>query len=304
VQDLRYGENPQQSASWYRLRGATGGLHEVKILQGKTLSYNNLLDLHAAFSLVTQFHNPAVVAVKHNNPCGVATGLTIEDATEKCLKADPVSVFGGIVALNRTLDEVSAEKLSAIFLECIIAPEVTEGALNFLAKKKNLRVLEWAEMLNHKENIELKTIAGGYLVQQTDHCENWDSSWKIIGENPSVEIQSDLLFAWKVCASLKSNAIAIAAKGTTLGLGMGQVNRVEAVGHAIERMAKHHSEIKNAVLASDAFFPFPDSIELIAKAGIRWIIQPGGSVNDEAVVEEAKKQNISMVITGKRHFRH
>jgi phosphoribosylaminoimidazolecarboxamide formyltransferase/IMP cyclohydrolase len=308
VQELRYGENPQQKASWYRKRGAKFGLHEAETLQGKSLSYNNILDLDSASSLVCKFSEPAAVAIKHNNPCGVGLAESIEDAIEICLKADPVSVFGGIVAVNRKIDGRCAEKLTSLFLECVIAPEITADAMDLFAKKKNLRILKWPQLGN--ENLQnyrednLKTILGGYLLQAADEVEEWNSEWQVKGEVPPAEVKRDLLLAWKIVAMLKSNAIAITADSHSVGLGMGQVNRVDSVAHAIERMQKHHSNVKVPVLASDAFFPFPDSIELIAKAGIRWVIQPGGSVNDEAVIATAKKLNVNLILTNRRHFKH
>lgn len=304
VQELRYGENPHQKANWYRKKGETNGWHKAQILQGKVLSYNNLLDLDAASNLVCEFSEPAVVAVKHNNPCGVGIGTTGLEAVEKALGADPVSVFGGIVAINFTVDLKCAEKLGAIFLECIVAPCYTDEAKEYFGRKKNLRILEWRQMAPMPGQQEVKTIAGGYLIQERDSVDQWQESWSILGESPTPELRKNLELAWKVVASLKSNAIAIAGEGKTLGLGMGQVNRVEAVEHAIARWQKHHPNIKEVVLASDAFFPFPDSIELLAKAGIRWVIQPGGSVNDDAVFKAAKELKVNLVLTGQRHFRH
>jgi phosphoribosylaminoimidazolecarboxamide formyltransferase/IMP cyclohydrolase len=308
VQELRYGENPQQKASWYRKRGARFGLHDAETLQGKSLSYNNLLDLDSASFLVCKFSEPAAVAVKHNNPCGVGLAQSIENAIDICLKADPVSVFGGIVAVNKKIDSICAEKLTSLFLECVIAPDITADAMNIFAKKKNLRVLKWShlggnDLRGYRED-NLKTILGGYLLQSADEVEEWNPFWVAKGEVPNDEVKSDLLLAWKIVASLKSNAIAITANSQSVGLGMGQVNRVDSVGHAIERMQKHHPDVKNPVLASDAFFPFPDSIELIAKAGIKWVIQPGGSVNDEAVIITAKRLNVNMIFTNRRHFKH
>lgn len=305
VQELRYGENPHQKASWYRKKGETNGWHRAQILQGKVLSYNNLLDLEAASNLVCEFSEPAAVVVKHNNPCGVGVGSSGLDAVEKALSADPVSAFGGIVAINFAVDLKCAEKLGALFLECIVAPSFTEEAKEFFARKKNLRILEWRQMRATSQQKDIKTIAGGYLIQEKDSVDPWQESWSILGESPSQEIRKSMDLAWKTVASLKSNAIAIAAEGKTLGLGMGQVNRVEAVEHAIARWKKHHPKIAtDVVLASDAFFPFSDSVELLAKSGIRWAIQPGGSVNDEAVFKTARELGVNMVLTGRRHFRH
>jgi phosphoribosylaminoimidazolecarboxamide formyltransferase/IMP cyclohydrolase len=307
VAELRYGENPQQKAWWFRDPMAVSGLHEAKILHGKPLSYNNILDLDAACGTVAEFSDPAAVAVKHNNPCGVGTDASAARAVSLAIQADPVSVFGGIVAVNRQVDLASAEEMAKIFLECVIAPSFSPEALERLKKKKDLRLLEWPKLGEPSLTKQFRTVAGGFLVQTADQTSDWSDAWKIMsvaGENPSAEIKRDLMLAWKVCARLKSNAIAIAGEGRTLGLGMGQVNRVDAVEHAIARMNKHHQGRVHAVLASDAFFPFPDSIELAAKAGVRWIIQPGGSIRDEEVLARAAELGINMVLTGTRHFRH
>ena len=304
VQSLRYGENPQQKAVWLRSKGKNHGLHNAKILQGKTLSYNNILDLNATLDVVTLFKEPTCVAVKHNNPCGVASGKTIFEAVSKALKADSTSVFGGIVALNNDVDAKCAEELSKVFLECIIAPRFDENALKILEVKKNLRLLEYDFSL-HKKESEVRSISGGLLFQSADVVSlEWDRNWKIYGEEPSQYIKKDLLFAWKVCSALKSNAIAIVENELSLGLGMGQVSRIDSVYHAIERMKKYHPNFKTPVLASDAFFPFEDSIEIAAQNGIRWVIQPGGSVKDEQVISAAQKLNVNMIFTGVRHFRH
>jgi phosphoribosylaminoimidazolecarboxamide formyltransferase/IMP cyclohydrolase len=304
VQSLRYGENPQQKAAWYRTPGDQQGLHTAQILQGKELSYNNILDLDAAATLVREFTEPACVAVKHNNPCGVATDKNIALACEKALKADPVSVFGGIVACNREVDAKCAELLGAIFLECIVAPSFSKEAKELFAKKKNLRLLEWPAINTCKKTFELKSVAGGFVKQDPDPMASDSGAWKFLGERPSDEILKDMIFGEKVCASLKSNAIALVGGGQTLGLGMGQVNRVDAVEHALQRLRQHHGQAKNVVLISDAFFPFSDSIELAAKAGIRWVLQPGGSVKDEEVIKAARDLGVQMVLTGQRHFRH
>ncbi len=304
VMDLRYGENPQQNATWYRNLADQKGLHSAEILQGKTLSYNNILDLDAASTLVQMCKEPAAVAVKHNNPCGAAVDSDFDSALEKALKADPVSVFGGIVACNREIGKKAAEQLQSLFLECIVAPSFTAGALEIFSKKKNLRILRWPHLAEPQMNFEMKTVAGGFLLQAKDQFANDTSQWKIIGEKPNEQILRDLQFGEKVVACLKSNAIALVAGGQTLGLGMGQVNRVDAVKQAIERMKTHFGTAQDVVLASDAFFPFADSIELAAQAGIKWILQPGGSLKDEEVISAAQKLKLNMVLTGQRHFKH
>lgn len=305
VAELRYGENPHQKATWYVSPEAAGGLHEATILHGKPLSYNNLLDLEAAVGAVTEFGaQPAAVAVKHNNPCGVGIGSTTAEAVERALLADPVSVFGGIVALNRPVTLACAEAMAKIFLECVIAPAFEPDALERLKKKKDLRLLAWPSLSSWQSEREFKSVAGGFLVQDSDRTSEWSESWRVIGEKPKSTLIPDLMLAWKTCARLKSNAIALAASGRTVGLGMGQVNRVDAVEQAIARMKKHHPDATNVVLASDAFFPFPDSIDLAAAAGIRWVIQPGGSIRDEEVFQRAGELSVNIVLTGVRHFRH
>jgi phosphoribosylaminoimidazolecarboxamide formyltransferase/IMP cyclohydrolase len=306
VSSLRYGENPQQKAWWYK--NNSSGLHQAQILQGKALSYNNILDLHAACTTVRLFKGPAAVAVKHNNPCGVANGTEPLAVLELTLKSDPVSVFGGIVAVNFPLGAMEARKLNELFLECVIAPEVTPEAQEIFNEKKNLRILQWPEIMNpaaqNSPRQEVRSVDGGFLVQTADVVDEGDENWEIIGETPTEEIKRDLLLAWKVCSVLKSNAIAVAGGGQTLGLGMGQVNRVDAVKQALERVQQFHKNSRNLVLASDAFFPFADSVEYAAKQGVRWIIQPGGSVRDAEVIECAKENKINMILTGKRHFKH
>jgi phosphoribosylaminoimidazolecarboxamide formyltransferase / IMP cyclohydrolase len=306
VSSLRYGENPQQKAWWYKNNST--GLHQAQILQGKALSYNNILDLNAACSAVRLFNGPTAVAVKHNNPCGVATGSDPVVVLDQALKSDPVSVFGGIVAVNFPLGPEEARKLNELFLECVIAPEITPEAQEIFSEKKNLRILRWPEIIDKTSSgdgrQEVRSVDGGFLVQTSDVVDEGDASWQIIGETPSEDIKRDLLLAWKVCSVLKSNAIAVAGDGKTLGLGMGQVNRVDAVKQALERVQQFHKQSKNLVLASDAFFPFADSVEYAAKQGVRWIIQPGGSVRDAEVIECAKANKVNMILTGKRHFKH
>lgn len=303
--ELRYGENPQQKAAWYQFSGDKKGLHSAQILQGKVLSYNNILDLEAASNLAAELGPLGTVVVKHNNPCGVALEAKVANSVKKAIDADPVSAFGGIVACSREIDEASAEILNSLFLEVVVAPSFSKPAQEILAKKKNLRLVAWPEMLNYQRPVEIRSVAGGFLVQSSDVIKESPADWKFLGAQPSDEVLKDLQLAEKVGSQLKSNSIAIIQGGQTKGLGMGQVNRVEAVSHAIERMKKHHPTIGGPlVLASDAFFPFADSIELIAKAGIKWIVQPGGSVKDEEVFQKAKELGIEMVLTGRRHFRH
>ena len=303
--ELRYGENPHQKALWYRNTGETLGWHEAEILQGKALSFNNLLDLEASARTLSTFDGPTVISVKHNNACGIGRGENIEEALERSLKADPVSVFGGIIALNETVTAKCAEALVGLFLECIVAPDFSAEAREILAKKKNLRCLQWPNLLKgFSSRKDVKHISGGMLVQEMDLVEIDSSKWTFHGEQPDAGRMSHLEFAWKVCAHLKSNAIAIASDKESVGFGMGQVNRVDAVEQAIKRAKENHADKTDLVLASDAFFPFPDSIERIADAGIKWVIQPGGSIKDEEVIKTAKSRGVNMVFTGVRHFRH
>ncbi|MES2856396.1 MAG: bifunctional phosphoribosylaminoimidazolecarboxamide formyltransferase/IMP cyclohydrolase, partial [Bdellovibrionota bacterium] len=308
VADLRYGENPHQSAKWFRHAHAEDGLHKAEILHGKALSYNNLLDLDAAVGAVSDFTEPCAVAVKHGNPCGVGTESEIAGAVQRAIAADPVSVFGGIIALNRKVDLAAAEAMANIFLECIVAPGFDDAALERLKRKKDLRLLSWPSLAQPMTENQYRSVAGGYLVQSPDAITEREADCKIVGTQPSAQIWKDIWLAWKVCARLKSNAIAIAQGGRTLGLGMGQVNRVDAVEHAIQRMNAHHAangaSVEGAVLASDAFFPFPDSIDKAADAGIKWIVQPGGSIRDQDVFARAELRGVNLILTGKRHFRH
>ena len=304
-QELRYGENPHQKANWYQLSGESTGWHEAEILQGKALSFNNLLDLEAAARTLSTFEGPTVISVKHNNACGVGRGDSIDEALERSLSADPVSVFGGIIALNHSVTENCAEKLSKLFLECIVAPDFDSEAIDVLQKKKNLRCLKWNNISTaFAKRKDIKHIAGGVLVQDMDEVALKLEDWKFFGEKPDESKMAHLQFAWKVCAHLKSNAIAITTPFESVGFGMGQVNRVDAVEQAIKRAKEHHGDKNDFVLASDAFFPFPDSIEKIADAGIKWVIQPGGSIKDEDVIARAKELGVNMVFTGVRHFRH
>ncbi len=306
VQEMRYGENPQQKAVWYRIRGTSGGIHQAEILQGKELSYNNLLDVDAGVQALRLFERPTVVSLKHNNPCGIASSDSLIQATKESLKADPVSVFGGIVALNRPVTGEVAKVLTELFLECVIAPDFDSGSLDIFSKKKNLRVLKWPQVCENKSKQEqIRTVDGGYLVQSSDTVSVWSEEWNVQGKPPTEELVRSMSFIWRVVARLKSNAIAIGSGEKTLGLGMGQVNRIDAVKQAVERWkAFHPNETKDIVLASDAFFPFPDSIEQAHEAGISWIIQPGGSIKDKEVIQKAQDLGVNLVLTKRRHFLH
>jgi phosphoribosylaminoimidazolecarboxamide formyltransferase / IMP cyclohydrolase len=300
VTDLRYGENPHQKASAYAFPGATGIL-TAKQHQGKELSYNNIADADAAVSCAREFAEPACVIVKHANPCGVATSDTIEDAFQNAFQADSVSAFGGIVALNRTVTKQVAEQMAQIFFEVIIAPGYTADALTVLSGKPNLRVLA-LDFQQQPMSQEIKFIDGGLLIQDKDHSIVTLTDLKTVTKaQPTVQELESLLFAWRVVKHIKSNAILIAKNNVTLGVGAGQVSRIDAVELAIK---KAQSQLTGAVLASDAFFPFRDSVDRIASTGIKAIIQPGGSVRDEEVIAACDENGIAMVFTNKRCFKH
>lgn len=343
---LRYGENPHQAATWYVTDPSAPGWHKAKQLQGKELSYNNLLDLEAARALAAELalllcnadatrlisreervwssekegssllspHSSCCVVVKHNNPCGVALRPSLAAALEAALAADPVSAFGGIVALNQPLDRETARRLVEPFLECVVAPDCTPEAAELLSAKKNLRVLILPDLCVGPDQT-IRTLAGGFLVQDADspvalqRCRDpeptrTDSppSWQVVTQRqPTPAEWADLEFAWIVCKHVKSNAIVVAKQGQTLGIGAGQMNRVGAVEIALKQAG---SQAAGAVLASDGFFPFADSVERAAQAGIRAIIQPGGSIRDPDSIAAANAAGIAMVCTGIRHFLH
>ncbi|WP_442604354.1 bifunctional phosphoribosylaminoimidazolecarboxamide formyltransferase/IMP cyclohydrolase [Paenibacillus sp. KN14-4R] len=304
VQDLRYGENPHQKAAFYRNPLAeAGSLTTAEQLHGKELSYNNINDANTAVQIVKEFSEPAVVAVKHMNPCGVGIGATILDAYRKAYEADPVSIFGGIVAANRTIDEATAQLLHEIFLEIVIAPDFTPEALEILMKKKNIRLLKLDVTASaSKAKPVITSIDGGMLVQDRDEYALTEADIKVVTDRkPTEEEMKQLLFAWKVVKNVKSNAIVLAADNMTIGVGAGQMNRVGAARIAIEQAG---DLAQGSVLASDAFFPMGDTLEIAAKAGIKAVIQPGGSIKDEESIRVANENGIAMVMTGVRHFRH
>ncbi len=302
VSDLRYGENPHQKAALYRdVFSKSPTIVQAEQIQGKELSFNNICDANAAYEVASEFSQPCAVAIKHTNPCGVACDNDIYFAFEKAYKADPMSIFGGIVALNRTVDEKLAQRLSEIFLEVVIAPDYTEQALTVFKKKKNLRVLKLNFSKDDRQfDFDLRKIDGGILVQTKDTVDYQDLK-VVTKRTPTEREMIDLLFAWKVVKHAKSNAIVLAKDLCTLGIGTGQVNRLWPAQHCI-RVAGENA--KNAVLASDAFFPFPDAVEVAVKAGVSAIIQPGGSLKDDQIIEVANHHNIAMVFTGIRHFKH
>ena len=305
VQDLRYGENPHQRAAFYKEIGKReGSLVEAQQLHGKELSFNNINDTNGALDLLKEFEptKPVVIGVKHTNPCGVGMGDTVYEAWQKAYQADPVSIFGGIVAANCEVDEQTAKEINEIFIEIVVAPSYTERALEILKSKKNIRILKLDNIASTRSSsiMDLKKVNGGLLIQDSDRL-LLDDLKVVTRERPDAETMEDLLFAWRVVKHIKSNGIVLAKDGQTLGIGPGQVNRIWAVENAIRQSRK---DLKGAVMASDAFFPFPDCVEAAAKAGIKAIIQPGGSLKDEESIQAADRMGITMVFTGMRHFKH
>lgn len=302
---MRYGENPHQAAALFIPAGrSAAGLAGAKQLQGKELSYNNLVDLDAAQGLVEEFARPAVAIIKHNNPCGAAEQDSLHAAYLKALECDPASAFGGVLAFNRTLDAATAEEVAKLFVECIAAPGFEPTALEKFLSKKNLRLLEMPREAAPVE-LELKRISGGVLVQEPDQHELRESELKVATERaPTDAERRALLFAWKVCKHVKSNAIVFAREGQTAGVGAGQMSRVDSVKIAVIKAAAAKLSLAGTVVASDAFFPFPDGVEEAGKAGATAVIQPGGSVRDADVIAAANKFGMAMLFTGVRHFRH
>jgi phosphoribosylaminoimidazolecarboxamide formyltransferase / IMP cyclohydrolase len=307
VSDLRYGENPHQRAAFYaRVGSPTHLLDGVEQLHGKELSFNNLLDLSSARELVEDFEQPACAIVKHNNPCGCAVGESGQAAYERAFACDRQSAYGGVIAVNRRVDRAFAEELGKQFIEVLLAPGYDEDALEVLQVKKNVRLLELAQWPPPSHEVEGKSVIGGQLVQTRDVVAETREQMRVLSEKaPSEEQWGELLFAWKVCRHVRSNAIVIAAGGATIGIGAGQMSRVDAVKIAVEKAREAQPELlAGASLASDAFFPFPDGPQLAIDAGVTAIVQPGGSVRDEEVVAAANAAGVAMVATGIRHFRH
>lgn len=312
-QTLRYGENPHQKAALYLDGSGRPGVATATQVQGKELSYNNLNDTDAAFELVSEFTEPTVAIIKHANPCGVATGDTLHEAYKDALRCDSVSAFGGIIAVNQSLDAATAEEIIKVFSEVIIAPSISTEAMDILGKKEKLRVLTTGRMpsaVSRRYNI--KTIAGGFLVQDYDNGQIVEEELKIVTEREPTEKElEDMIFAFKVAKHVKSNAIVYAKDLATVGIGAGQMSRVDstriAAHKALEAAQKEGSDVpltKGSVVASDAFFPFPDGLITAAEAGATAVIQPGGSIRDEDVIAAADERGLAMVFTGQRHFRH
>jgi phosphoribosylaminoimidazolecarboxamide formyltransferase/IMP cyclohydrolase len=298
VADLRYGENPHQKAAMYT-DGSGAGVANSRQLQGKELSYNNIVDLQAAWDLAQEFEEPVCAIIKHTNPCGTATGKTLAEAYVRALECDPVSAFGGVIGVNRVVDAAAAREMAKLFLEVIAAPAFDEGAKAAFASKKNLRLVE---VPAGQQNWVLKNISGGILVQDADLHKLAEGDLKVVTKRPPTpEEKRALLFAWKVCKHVKSNAILYARDGQTVGVGAGQMSRVDSCKLGAMRA---QLPLKGTVAASDAFFPFPDGVEEIAKAGATAIIQPGGSVRDQEAIDAADRLGLAMIFTGVRHFRH
>ena len=303
AQSLRYGENPHQRAALYS-DGSGLGVAGANQLQGKELSFNNLVDLDACWELAQEFDEPAVIIVKHTNPCGAATGATVVEAYQKALAADPVSAFGGVIGINRTVDGDAAAEIAKLFVEAIAAPAFTPEARERFAAKKNLRLVQIksAEIKAAQPRHVVKHVSGGLLLQDADTGKVEESELKVVSSRPpTAEELRSLLFAWRICKHVKSNAIVYAKDGQTLGVGAGQMSRVDAAKFGAMKAVL---PLTGCVAASDAFFPFPDGLETVAAAGATAVIQPGGSVKDQDVIAAADRLGIAMVFTGIRHFRH
>ncbi|AWW38019.1 bifunctional phosphoribosylaminoimidazolecarboxamide formyltransferase/IMP cyclohydrolase [Streptomyces cadmiisoli] len=300
---LRYGENPHQPAALY-VDGTGSGLAEAEQLHGKEMSYNNFTDTDAARRAAYDHDEPCVAIIKHANPCGIAIGADVADAHRKAHACDPLSAFGGVIAVNRPVSKEMAEQVAEIFTEVIVAPDYEDGALEALAKKKNIRVLRAPN--GPADPVEVKPIDGGALLQAADRLQadgDDPAHWTLAtGEALSDGELRELAFAWRACRAVKSNAILLAKDGASVGVGMGQVNRVDSAKLAVERAGAERAE--GSFAASDAFFPFPDGLEILTEAGVRAVVQPGGSVRDEQVVEAARKAGVTMYFTGTRHFFH
>lgn len=303
VADLRYGENPHQKAALYQT-DEPGGIARAEQLHGKEMSFNNYVDAEAAWNLVADFDERACAIIKHTNPSGVGTGTNNLEAYRRALATDPVSAFGGIVAFNKTVDAEAASAVNEVFTEVVVAPDFDAEALEVFKTKKNLRVLRIA-FGERAESLEYKTISGGMLVQTRDDFRLRAEDLKIVSERqPTEEEIRALLFAWRVCKHVKSNAIVFASESQTVGVGAGQMNRIDSVRIAAARAERTELSLKNSVLASDAFFPFRDGVDEAAKYGIAAIIQPGGSLRDEETIQAANEHGIAMVFSGVRHFKH
>ncbi len=306
VEELRYGENPHQRAAFYRDLALQGGIAAARQLQGKDLSYNNLVDLHAAWELAQEWSEPVVAIIKHTNPCGVATAAELVQAYTRARDTDPVSAYGGVLGVNRPLDAATAREIASTFVEAVVAPGYTAEALGILKHRKNLRLLEMPPAMSHEPSamrgFEMRRISGGMLVQDRDDVDLDPASLKVVTRRAPTDAEMDALrFAWRVAKHVKSNAIVLATARATVGIGAGQMSRVDSA--RLARM-KANFPTQGSVLASDAFFPFRDGVDAAAEAGVTAVIQPGGSVRDAEVTAAADEHEMAMVFTGIRHFRH
>ena len=301
--EMRYGENPHQAAAAYTIPGdRSNNILNAKIHQGKKLSYNNIMDADAALSCLKEFNSTACVIVKHANPCGVALGANMLNVYKRAFNADSLSAFGGIIAINQPCDDILAKEISKVFVEIVLAPAFTKKSLEIFSKKKNLRVLEVGNIQSREQLLEVRNVVGGVIVQETDTSILSEDNLQVVTENkPSDSDIKTMLFGWKVLKHVKSNGILIVKDSTTVGVGAGQVSRVDSVDIA---MKKSGDSIKDSILCSDAFFPFRDSIDKIAGSGIKAVLQPGGSVRDDEVISACNEHGIAMVFTGQRCFKH
>ena len=300
--DLRYGENPHQGAAFYSYSYSTNGLNHMVQRHGKALSYNNIVDLEAAWHIVREFKEPAVAIIKHTNPCGAATGEDLCSAYSKAFAADEVSAFGSIIGCNQPVDQATAEKMATLFIEAVVAPSFTDEAFNVLSQKKNIRLIELPNFKDQDTGFLVKYVQGGVLLQAPDQVVVDESKSTVVTDRrPETQETRDLMLAFAICKHVKSNAIVLVKNGQTVGVGAGQMSRVEAVEIAIKKAGEN---VKGAVCASDAFFPFRDSVDLLASAGVTAVIHPGGSMRDQESVDACNENNMAMITTGIRHFKH
>ncbi len=306
VQSLRYGENPHQRAAFYvEADKPAGGIAAAEQYHGKELSFNNILDLNAAMGLALEFDRPAAAIIKHNNPCGVAVADGIAAAYEAALATDPVSAFGGIVAANRLIDGAAAAKIAQVFTEVVVAPEFTFEALDILMQKKNLRIIRWTTTEPRKTGLDMRSVDGGYLIQDLDAVPVDPHQWKVVSKRRPTEAEMRAMeFGWRVAKWVKSNAVIYVNENRTLGIGAGQMSRVDSAKLAALKAAEAGLSLKGSVVVSDAFFPFRDGIDTAAAAGATAVIEPGGSVRDDEVIAAADEHGMALVFTGRRHFRH
>jgi phosphoribosylaminoimidazolecarboxamide formyltransferase/IMP cyclohydrolase len=302
IESLRYGENPHQRAAFYRRGGLPPhGIAAARQLQGKELSYNNIVDLEAAWNLMLEFHEPACCVIKHTNPCGTAVAGSLVDAYLKAYEADTLSAFGSVIGFSQDVDGPTAAEVSKLFVEAIVAPGFSGEAMKLLSTKKNLRLVAIASGSGGDADYEIKRVSGGILLQEKDNAFMGPDAHVVTSRKPTEAEQRDLEFAWRVVKHVKSNAIVLAKDGRTVGVGAGQMSRVDSVKISVQ---KSHPTSKGAVMASDAFFPFRDGIDEAAKAGVTAIIQPGGSKRDDEAIAAADQQGMAMIFTGLRHFKH